>query len=76
VNRSEAEGIRVSVSLEGFSPRRVKLAAVLTAEDKKQTNEFDHQAVVPREMDTVSLRGDACTAELEAMSFSVIVLEL
>lgn len=72
VNRDEENCQDVEIILEGFDAREIKEAVVLTAVDKKLTNERDHQAVTPKKTMQVSLTKTGCEASLEKLSFCVI----
>lgn len=72
VNRDEENCQDVEIILEGFDVREIKEAIVLTAADKKLTNEHDHQAVTPRETPHVSLTREGCKTSLEKLSFNMI----
>lgn len=76
VNRSEEERMDVDISLQGFVLKGIRKSVVMTAEDKKMTNARNHQAVVLQERDIASVREGHCYAELEPMSFNMVVIEL
>lgn len=72
VNRDEENCQDVEIILEGFGAREIKEAIVLTAADKKLTNEHDHQAVTPKKTPHVSLTKTGCEGSLEKLSFYMI----
>ena len=72
VNRDEENCQDVEITLEGFDVREMKEAIVLTADDKKLTNEHDHQAVTPKKTAQVSLTKTGCEGSLAKLSFYMI----
>lgn len=72
VNRDEENCQNIRITLEGFDIKEIKDAVVLTAEDKKQTNEQDHLSVVPKKNHQISLIETGCEAILEKLSFHMI----
>jgi alpha-N-arabinofuranosidase len=76
INKSEEESMQVSIEIQGIVPKYIKKSVILTAEDKKMTNEYNHQAVVPKEKDIASFKDEHCMAEIEPLSFNLIVLSI
>ncbi len=74
VNRSETESIKCEACFQDFELNDVKMAVALYAEDKKMTNQLDHNAVVPRKNTSVSIQGNRCTVEAAPLSFHVVRL--
>ncbi len=67
-------GERVETQLEigGFSVTDVPQHTAMYHKDCKQTNQMDHNAVTPREMDHPVLRGDMVLMVLEPYSWNMV----
>lgn len=72
INKSETEKLETEVELNGYSCTGVLQAVVLTAADKKMTNQHQHDAVVPKEDQSVVLDRNRCKIMLESMSFEMV----
>lgn len=76
VNRSEEEDMHIKVDLQGMCPATVIEAVSMTAEDKKMTNRFNHQAVLPKTSDQIVIENDIIEGKVDALSFNVIRIGL
>lgn len=76
VNKSEEENMIVEISPQGFQPKRVKKFVSMTAADKKMTNQYHHDEVVPQDNDSAVIKDGCCVAEIEPMSFSMLLVEV
>lgn len=72
VNRSEDNDMEIELDLNGFATECVKESVELTAEDKKATNRENHEAVILKPLETVSLASNTCVAKLKPLSFNMI----
>ena len=72
VNRSDNEEAELQLELSGFECRSILQSVSLSAKDKKQTNQENHNAVVPHETDQVTLRDNLLTSKFEPLSFNMI----
>jgi len=72
VNRSEEESLKAELKLKGFVPREIRAFIRMYAEDKKMTNRFDHEAVVPEEASGGVIEGECCTVEFLPLSFNML----
>lgn len=71
VNRSDSEEAEITLDLQGFEGRGVIGSEVLAADDRKMTNQFDHNAVVPQEGEA-ALRGNTLTFKLPPLAFGMV----
>ncbi len=76
VNRSEEESMQAELRLEGFAPSGVLSFIQMYAEDGKMTNQYDHEAVIPKEADGSVLDGECCTVCVPPLSFSMLRISL
>lgn len=72
VNRSEEESLKAELKLKGFVLREIRAFIRMYAEDKKMTNRFDHEAVVPEEASGGVIEGECCTVEFLPLSFNML----
>lgn len=72
VNRNETESIEVEWRLEGFYPKSIISFIRLHAGDRKMTNQYDHEAVLPEETDGGTVEGEYCTVEMLPLSFNMV----
>lgn len=75
INKSEKEEMETDIFLQGFECSKIKKSVVMTAEDKKMTNEENHYAVVPKEKEIARLENDHCLVKMEPLSFNMILIE-
>lgn len=71
VNRSDSEEAEITLDLQGFDCRSVIGSEVLAAADRKRTNQFDHNAVVPQAGEA-ALRGNTLTFKLPPLAFGMV----
>lgn len=76
VNRDEEKRLEVKLQINEFVVREVMESITMTADDKKTTNQKNHNAVVPYENKNVCLNGNTCTVELEPLSFNMVRLRV
>ena len=74
VNRCEGESMKCDIHLQGFGLKEIRMSKALYAKDKKMTNQYNHNAVIPKENNAVSIEDDCCIAEILPLSFNVIRL--
>lgn len=76
INRSLDDALDMAVELRGFEDYQVEKHIVLTADDPKATNtEADPFHVVPKEDGNAVCKDGKVTAQLEKMSWNVILLQ-
>ncbi|MDL2295432.1 alpha-N-arabinofuranosidase [Lachnospiraceae bacterium OttesenSCG-928-E19] len=76
VNRSESQKMTCEIEVQGFELAEIIEGIRLTADDKKMTNQYNHQAVVPQKNEEVRLEGDCCIAEFAPLSFNMIRVQI
>lgn len=76
VNKNETEEMEVEINLSGFAVKKMKEYICLTGNNKKMTNQLNHNAIVPKKKENVKMEGNQCTVQLEKMSFNVIRIEV
>lgn len=74
VNRSEIAQAVVEIDLNDFDIKEVIEEMVLTSEDKKATNQLNHNAVIPRSGLDYSIEKGEIKMKLEPLSFNVVRL--
>ncbi len=72
VNRSDNEEAELQLEIQGFKSHDILQSVSLFARDRKQTNQQDHSAVIPRETDNVMLSDNHLRAKFEPLSFNMI----
>ena len=75
VNRME-ESAEATVSLQGMEPEAVLKSIALFHEDKKATNQKEHDCVTPVELENVSCSGNEISVELVPLSFQMVQIRL
>ena len=75
VNRME-ESADATVSLQGMEPEAVLKSIALFHEDKKATNQKEHDCVTPVELENVSCSGNEISVELVPLSFQMVQIRL
>lgn len=75
VNRME-ESAEATVSLQGMEPEAVLKSIALFHEDKKATNQKEHDCVTPVELENVSCSGNGISVELVPLSFQMVQIRL
>lgn len=75
VNRLDNAPATLSLQLQGFAPTDILECVTLTG-SAKQTNEADHNAIIPRESDGAALHDDVLTASLPPLSFNMICIQV
>lgn len=73
VNREESAQ-QVSINFQGYKIEKIKECTMLTASDKKLTNQENHQAVVPKKNGHIKVGECTCAVSIEPLSFNVIRL--
>lgn len=76
VNRDEKQKREVEVNVYEFELKKIIQSVSMTAEDKKMTNQDDHQAVIPKEVDNVKIEDDKCNIWLEPLSFNMVRIKV
>lgn len=71
VNRSE-EAAETEIDLQGFEAEMILESTVLHHEDKKAANQIQHDRVVPKTCENVSLKDGKVTCELLPLSFEMV----
>ena len=71
VNRGE-EAAEAEIDLQGFEAEKILESTVLHHEDKKATNQIQHDRVVPAECENVTLKDGKVTCELLPLSFEMV----
>ena len=66
--------MKCDIHLQGFGLKEIRMSKALYAKDKKMTNQYNHNAVIPKENNAVSIEDDCCIAEILPLSFNVIRL--
>lgn len=72
VNRDEESIREIEVELCDFKVDTVIQSISMTAKHRKMTNQDNHQAVVPKDNNTVELNESACRLRTEPLSFNMI----
>lgn len=72
VNRNDQEEAEISLEMQGFSPRCVEECIVLHSDDRKATNEFDHNRVIPEAADNTQLTDHTVTVKVQPLSFCMV----
>ena len=75
VNRME-ESAEATVSLQGMEPEAVLKSIALFHEDKKATNQKEHDCVTPVELENASCSGNEISVELVPLSFQMVQIRL
>lgn len=75
VNRME-ESAEVTVSLQGMETEAVLKSIALFHEDKKATNQKEHDCVTPVELENASCSGNEISVELVPLSFQMVQIRL
>lgn len=75
VNRSEEEQ-QITVDLQGYAVKSVKESVILTAPDRKMTNQENHGAVVPAAYDRVKTGEKECAILAGPLAFHMVRLEI
>ncbi len=73
VNRDETEQ-QVSAAFRGYEVKAVKECTVLSAPDKKLTNQENHNAVIPKKNERITIEKNSCTLTLPSLSFNMVRL--
>lgn len=76
VNRSDAECAELETELQGISADHIIEYVSLTSENRKETNEYDHNAVLPANCDAAEIKGNRLTVQLQPLSFNMIRVAL
>lgn len=76
VNRSEEEAMNIKINLQDMCPAAIIEAVSMTAENKKMTNQMNHQAVLPKTNDQIIIENDIIKGKVDALSFNVIRIGL
>ena len=71
VNRSE-EAAETEIDLQGFEAEMILESTVLHHKDKKAANQIQHDRVVPKTCENVSLKDGKVTCELLPLSFEMV----
>lgn len=72
INKHENEKIEMEMSMQGIVLKEIKMFSVLTATDRKMTNQSNHNAVVPVDGNMAYISGNSCIVEVEPLSFNVL----
>ena len=75
VNRDEESEQTVFVDLQGFKVEKIIEAVELTSDDRKMTNEIDHQAVIPHENKKIKVEESSCEITVKPLSFNMVRLQ-
>ena len=76
VNRDEKQKREVEVNVYEFELKKIIQSISMTAEDKKMTNQDNHQAVIPKEADNVKIEENKCNIWLEPLSFNMVRIKV
>lgn len=76
INKSEDETLMAEAVLQNFIPKKIKAFISMSTEDKKMTNQQDHNAVTPKQQEGGVLIENRCIVELAPLSFNMVRIEV
>ena len=72
VNRNDQEEAEISLEMQGFKPQHVEECTVLHSDDRKATNEIDHNRVRLQPADNAQLKDQSVTVKMMPLSFCMV----
>ena len=76
VNRDEFSKQVISLQLSDFVSEKVIESISMTADDKKMTNQYNHEAVKPKTVNNAKINNQEVKIELEPLSFNMVRIKI
>ena len=76
VNRDEFSKQVISLQLSDFVSEKVIESISMTADNKKMTNQYNHDAVKPKTVNNAKIDNQGVKIELEPLSFNMVRIKI
>jgi len=76
INRHPKETIELSANLYGFNIDKIIESSVMESDDRLATNQFDHNNIVPHDIDNCGITTDGILVELKPLSWNMVRIHL